>query len=435
MENIVIIGGGLMGSSVAWQLSSYGKKVLLLEQQSKKYSNGSSYGEARISRSLGAKKDIFSFVNNRTVEEVKKLLHFLNGLDTKKRHKINQIYNTSPVSYLFDKNLHQEAIQKLTYKKQKDNYRKASGDDAFRKFGVTISDSQLLIREYKKHSGTLNPSALIKKLRLGIEKKGNVIKYDQKVIKITQQNGFYELKIRNQKTDKTKTIQAKKVIVATGAYTPKLLNNIAPYLEKLITPKRVFLSFFKIKKRCYSKLSKAECKNIFNAFPMFDQIGKQFFGMIEEFDKKGNPIFKIGGHKIRRNIIDIDKIWRQQPQKKEIKWAKKHFRKYLEMLEIYIDKKDIELVNSYNCIYSMSKSEIPFVTNILDKNNTIDKNIIVVGGMSGVGAKGCLTYGILAADLLLGVEESSRIYQKTKQELGSPVLRLQTKRVKRNRLF
>ncbi|MFK7946549.1 MAG: NAD(P)/FAD-dependent oxidoreductase, partial [Saprospiraceae bacterium] len=370
MENIVVIGGGLMGSSVAWQLSSYGEKVLLLEQQPKKYSNGSSYGEARISRSLGAKRDIFSFVNNRTVEEVKKLLHFLNGLDNKKRHKIKEIYNTSPVSYLFDKNLHQEAIHKLTYKKQKDNYRKASGDNAFRKFGVTISDEQLLIREYKKHSGTLNPSALIKKLRLGIEKKGNVVKYNQKVIKITQRNGFYELKIRNQKTNKTRTIQAKKVFVATGAYTPKLLREIAPYLNRLITPKRVFLSFFKIKKSRYLRLSKAECKNILNAFPMFDQIGKQFFGMIEEFDKKRNPIFKIGGHKIRRNIIDIDKVWREKPPKKEIKWAKKHFRKYLEMLEIYIDKKDIELVNSYNCIYSMSKSEIPFVTNVLDRNNT-----------------------------------------------------------------
>ena len=76
MENIVVIGGGLMGSSVAWELSNYGEKVLLLEQQSKTYRNGSSYGEARISRSLGAKKDIFSFVNNRTVTEVEKLLNF-----------------------------------------------------------------------------------------------------------------------------------------------------------------------------------------------------------------------------------------------------------------------------------------------------------------------------------------------------------------------
>ena len=31
--NTIVIGGGLMGSSVAWQLANYGEKVLLIEQQ------------------------------------------------------------------------------------------------------------------------------------------------------------------------------------------------------------------------------------------------------------------------------------------------------------------------------------------------------------------------------------------------------------------
>jgi hypothetical protein len=105
------------------------------------------------------------------------------------------------------------------------------------------------------------------------------------------------------------------------------------------------------------------------------------------------------------------------------------------MLEIYIDKKDIECIDTYNCVYSVSKTQIPFVTNILSKSNTIDKDMVVVGGMSGVGAKGSLAYGMLTADLLLGVQESSRIYQKVKKELGSPELRLQTKKIKSKRLF
>ena len=111
MENIIVIGGGLMGSSVAWKLSDYGEKILLIEQQGKKYRGGSSYGKARISRSLGEKKDIFSFVNNRTVEEVKKLIRFLNGIDKTKKHKIQDIYRTSPVSYLLDKELHRDKNQ------------------------------------------------------------------------------------------------------------------------------------------------------------------------------------------------------------------------------------------------------------------------------------------------------------------------------------
>ena len=435
MENIIVIGGGLMGSSVAWQLSNYGEKVLLIEQQGKKYRGGSSYGKARISRSLGRKKDIFSFVNNRTVEEVKKLLHFLNGLEKRKKHSIQEIYRTSPVSYLLDKELHKDKIKRVTYKKQKDKYKKASGDAAFRKFGVTIPDSQMLIREYKKHSGTLNPAVLIKKLRLGIEKKGNKIKYNCKATKIVKKNDFYEIKMFDTKTGKKKTLQAKKVIVATGPYTTSLLKKNAPYFKKLITPKRVILSFFRIKKQRYLRLSKAERKSILNAHPLFDQNGKMFFSMIEKIDKIGRPLFKAGGHAIRRNIIDLDRVWTQQIRNKEIRWTKKQFRKYLEMLEIYIEKKDIECTDSYNCVYSVSKTEIPFVTNILTKNNIVDKDMIVVGGMSGVGAKGSLAYGMLAANLLLGIEESSKIYQKTKKELGNSQLRLKTKKVKSKRLF
>jgi glycine/D-amino acid oxidase-like deaminating enzyme len=435
MENIIVIGGGLMGSSVAWQLSNYGEKVLLLEQQGKKYTNGSSYGEARISRSLGVKKDIFSFVNNRTVEEVHKLIDFLNGLDQKKQHKIKQVYTTSPVSYLLDKELHREKIQQLTHKKQKDKYRKASGDAAFRKFGVTIPDSKVLIREYKKHSGTLNPSVLIKKLQLGIQKKGNPIKYNRKVVKLTKKNGFYEVKILNTKTGKTKKLQAKKVVVAAGPYVVPLLKKIAPYFKKIITPKRVSLSFFRIKKQRFRQLSKAERRTILNANPMFDQNGKMFFSMVEKIGKDGRPLFKVGGHHYRRNIIELDRIWNRPTRKKEIKWSKKQFRKYLEMLEVYVDKKDIECTFSYNCVYSVSKTGIPFVTNILTNDNLIDKDMVVVGGMSGIGGKGSLAYGMLATDLLLGVEESSKIYQKTKKELGSPVQRLRTKKIKKNRLF
>ena len=59
MENIIVIGGGLMGSSVAWKLVEQGAKVTLLEQQGKDFDHGSSFGAARISRSLGPKKIFF----------------------------------------------------------------------------------------------------------------------------------------------------------------------------------------------------------------------------------------------------------------------------------------------------------------------------------------------------------------------------------------
>lgn len=435
MESIVVIGGGLMGTSVAWKLVEQGEKVLLLEQQAKKYSKGSSYGSARIARSLGPKKDVFSFVHNRTVKEVKQLIDFLNKDKSTEKHKMEDIYSTSPVSYLYSKDQYQD-IDKLKYKKQRKDYRKASGDSAFRKFGVTLDDDQVLVREYRPYSGTINPKELIKKLRLGIAKKGGRVKYQHQVVHLVKKDDLFEIKVLNTKTNKTKTIQAKKVIVAAGPHTVGVLKDFAPYFNRVITPKRVLLSYFKISDQRFEKLSPKEVKSILAAQPMFSQLGKEFFSMIEEMDKKGNPVFKVGEHRVRRNIIDLDKIWNLPPRKKEVKKIKKQFRKYLEMLEIFLDKKDIELVDAYNCVYSVTRTEVPLVTPILNKFGSLDKNIVVIGGMSGVGAKGCLAYGVLGADLILGKKgEASKMYRKTVKVLGSPLTRLHTRGRRRGRLF
>jgi hypothetical protein len=75
-------------------------------------------------------------------------------------------------------------------------------------------------------------------------------------------------------------------------------------------------------------------------------------------------------------------------------------------------------VRGYSCVYSLTSSEIPYVTNILDNATTVDSSFVLIGGMSGVGAKGSLTYGLLAADLLLNKTDNSAMYQKTKAALG-----------------
>lgn len=404
-----------MGSSAAWQLSNYGEKVLLIEQQGKKYKEGSSYGASRITRSLGPKKDIFSFLQRQTVEETKKLLQYLNGLDSSK-HKMKEIYSTSPVTYLFHKSQEKE-IKKFRYKGQKDKFKKAAGDKAFRKLGLTLPDDYIAVREYKKYSGTFNPKALITKLRLGIKKKGNKIRFNQKATSILKKGDYYEVKIKNTKTGKTKKLQAKKVIVAAGPYTVPLLKKMAPYFKRFIMPKRVMLSYFSIDKKRYNSYTKQQKRLIIKAQPMFYQNGEMYFSMIDTIGKNG-PVFKMGGHMSRANIPDLEAVWKLQPRNKEIKWNRKEFVKYLRMLEIPIKKKEIIYEKGCACVYSVAKTKIPYVTPILTKNGIVDNNLVMIGGMSGTGAKGCLTYGLLAADLLLDSGDSSPIYQKTKRALG-----------------
>lgn len=435
MENIIVIGGGLMGTSVTWKLAEQGEKVVLLEQQSESYDNGSSYGAARISRSLGPKKDIFSFVHNRTVKEVGKLIEFLNTETTTKNHAMEDVYSTSPVSYLYKKDQY-DAIRKLRYKKQRYDYRRASGNSAFRKFGVTLKEDEILVREYKTHSGTINPSALLEKLRLGINKKGGQVKFNTKVVKLVKKEGVFEIEVLNGKTNKKTTIKAKKVVVAAGPYTVSVLKDFAPYFNRIITPKRVLLAYYKIADERFQQLSELEIKSIFAAQPMFSQIGKEYFSMVERVEDNGSPIIKAGGHQIRRNILDLDKVWDLAPRKKELKWIKKKFRKYMEMLEIFLKKKEIELVDAYNCVYSETRTKVPLVTHIKNEFGALDRDIVVIGGMSGVGAKGCLGYGVIGANLITGnAGESSKIYKRAVRKFGSPGNRLWTKRPRRGRLF
>lgn len=418
IEDIIVIGGGLMGSSTAWQLSQYNAKVLLIEQQPSNYYAGSSIGVSRITRSLGVKNDIFSFLQKKTLKETKKLFDFLNGLDVKPVHRMRDLYSTSPVSYIYSKAAAKE-IEKFNFKEQKKKYKKAAGDAAFRKFGVTLPDSQIMVQEYQKYSGTFNPKALIKKLHLGIKKHGNKILYQHKVTSIRRDKVGYVVKLKHTETGVTSKIFAKKLAIAAGPYVVPLLRRIAPYWRKLVIPKKLLLCYFKIKKEKYEQLTKAQRNSILRAHPVFSQIGQMYFAMVDQVSKKGSPIFKVGEHLTRSNVPDIDAVWKLPARSKEIKQHKKNFVKYLRMLEIPIEKEDIICERANYCLYTMSNNKIPYVTHVIDKKAIVDKNIVAITGMSGTGAKGCLAYGLLAADLLLDINNSSKIYQKAKKALGT----------------
>jgi glycine/D-amino acid oxidase-like deaminating enzyme len=80
---------------------------------------------------------------------------------------------------------------------------------------------------------------------------------------------------------------------------------------------------------------------------------------------------------------------------------------------------DLEFSSGYSCVYSLTTSEVPYVTNVIKNDSEVESNFVLVGGMSGIGAKGSLAYGLIAADVLLNKDENSGIYLKTKTALGS----------------
>lgn len=402
IQDIVVVGGGLMGSSAAWHLSDQGASVLLLERQGAIYNSGSSYGEARIARSNNRGNDLWSYLHNTSVSETKKLIAYLNSAEELSRYNIDDIYTTSPVTYVGRITIYDKLMASL--KRQKVDYKIASTPEQGEAiFDVQLPDSVLIQREYNKHSGTINPKILIQYLHEAISLKNNEVRYQQQVEKIEKKGAHYELTVKDLKDNSNYVIKAKRVVSAAGPYTGKLLRNVAPYFESLINPQRVFLAFLKIKESSYHALTEAQKLILKEAYPVINSStgtrDGSFFSMIEYYDN-GMPIFKIGGHFQRSEIKDLDHVWNTALTDEEVTWSKNGTMRYFTLLKLPIQLEDLLLVDAYSCVYSLSKSEVPYVTAIVDKNEKVDHNFIVLGGMSGVGAKGAMSYGLIAANLM-----------------------------------
>lgn len=417
LYDTIVIGGGLMGSSAAWHLSNAGEQVLLIEKQTEKYHQGSSFGEARITRSLGPKKDIFSWLHNRAVAETKKLATFLHENQSSGRSLMNEIYTTSPVTYIYY-HAQKETTDGLIAEQDDPIEVALNPEEAFSKFGMSVSDDAIVIREFKEFSGTLNPEILIEQLHRAIRLQGNTIWFSQRTNNITLKNGLFELSLEDAGTGKKIILSAKKVITAAGPYTGKLLKSLSPAIAKQITPKRVCLAFFSITEETWNRLSPEQQSKAANFFPLIDMNPDFIFSMIESWDDYGVPVIKIGGHLRRESIKNLDPVWEKGLSTEEIEWACSNISGYFRKLNIPIGRDHLLLTGGYSCVYSMTDSEIPLVTEAYDANNCIIPGLVVMGGMSGVGAKGSMAYGLIAKNLLLNKSETDQMYRKTVHALS-----------------
>ena len=121
--------------------------------------------------------------------------------------------------------------------------------------------------------------------------------------------------------------------------------------------------------------------------------------MIEYYDKDSIPVIKIGGHFQRTAINNLDEVWAKDLSTSEIDWSLTNTSDYFKLLNLPIGKDNIEYINGYSCVYSLTETEVPFVTPVMNKDHSPNERCIVLGGMSGVGAKGAMTYGLIAANI------------------------------------
>ncbi|MEP3209399.1 MAG: FAD-dependent oxidoreductase [Maribacter sp.] len=419
IHEVIVIGGGLMGSAAAWHLSNYGKKVLLLEKQASSYSSGSSKGAARIVRSSNIENDeLWSYLHNSSVKEVEKLIRFLNRKGTDL--KMENVYTTSPVSYIGRLEELDQLLVNL--KKQDVNFEVASTiEQAKSKFGVNLKKNTFLQREFNSYSGTFNPQVLMQYLHKAVTQKGGQIWYNVNAERIELKDKLYSISVVDSK-GMPKVLYAKQLISAAGPYTGKLLTEIAPYFDKLIHPQRVFLVFMKIKNELFRSLTAIQKQQLKNGFPLIDRSWPkktdEFFAMIENCDPQGNPTLKAGGHFQRSYIPNLDAVWQQELCTEEINWAKEKIRDYLAFLNLPVGFDQLNTVDTYSCVYSLTATEVPYVTPAFKHDKSKDENLVVIAGMSGIGAKGALCYGRIAANLLTGKKQEDHFYKTAVSKLG-----------------
>ena len=412
MEDVLVIGGGLMGSAAAWQVIQKGLSVRLIEQQDEKYTYGSSFGEARISRSLGPKNDIFSWLQQASIAETERLLSYLKD----DRFRMETLFHTSPVTYIFYPS--QQATVDAILEDQTDPIEVALGQmEVDRKFGMQFDEPVTVIREFKPHSGTMHPLRMIACMQEGIRKIGGRISYRHRATSIRRKGEGYEVELLDLENGEKVKVHYKKVITAAGPYTGDLLEHIAPWFKELTSIKRLALAYFKINPSIYAGLRENAYEKIQQAFPVAEFNDELFYAMVEKWEK-GAPLFKIGGHLMRKDIEDLDQVWEQALTELEVSWAKSSLQGYLARIGIQIDLQDLSFVKGYSCVYTLSQSEVPFVTPIPDPTGAPDNSIIVIGALSGVGAKGALAYGMLAADQLVGESKGEEMYQIAKKAMG-----------------
>ncbi len=417
----MVLGGGLMGSATAWQLSKQGYRVRLIEKQDSIYTQGSSYGEARIARSNNRGNDIWSYLHNRSVQEVEELIAFLNKDLPEPIHHVEDIYTTSPVTYVGRTRIYERLLASL--ERQKVKYDMASNPAEGRDlYNVLLPESVLMQREYNLHSGTINPRALIQKLHQAVRKMGGSVEYQTKVLEVKQDSVTQRFHLLLDQQGQEQQITVSKVVSALGPYTGTTLREVAPYLDTLINPQRVFLAFFRVAPKVYRSLTVEQQQKLQDFYPVINSSkgtrSGSFFSMIEYFDSEDIPVIKIGGHFQRSAIDDLDQVWQKDLMQEEIEWSLKSTAGYFRMLNIPVESEDLEWVDGYSCVYALTASEVPIVSPVITPDHKPDANFVVLGGMSGVGAKGAMSYGLIAADLFTLRSEPDSMYWVVKKALG-----------------
>ena len=213
--DVIVIGGGAMGSAAAWQLAERGIDVLLLERFEPGHSRGASHGGSRIFRlsypdpvHIGLAQEALGLWRELEQATDTSLLTITGGVD----------HGSSPGLYDLHAGLQAAGITSLWL----------GPDEAERRWPGIRIDSKAL---YHPDSGRLHADHAVAALQSAATARGGVVRHR------TQVSGIRVLDADavEVRTQSGALLRARRAVVAVGAWTAPLLVGVVPLPRLRVT--------------------------------------------------------------------------------------------------------------------------------------------------------------------------------------------------------
>ncbi|XP_021755580.1 probable sarcosine oxidase [Chenopodium quinoa] len=365
--DVIVVGGGIMGSCTAYQTSMRGYSTLLLDQFDFLHNRGSSHGESRTIRVTYPEPYYSSMVleSSKLWEEAQsqvgyRVLYPTNQLDIGKAN---------------DRSL--QAVIRSCQSNSVD-FRVLDHNQVTQEFsgGVTVPEDWIGV--VSRGAGVIKPTKAVCMFQTLALLNGAILKDNMKVVDISRDMGSGCIVVSTATGEK---FYGRKCVVAAGAWMNKLVKAVTGR-EVPIQPLETTICYWRIKEEYERDFS------IDGRFPSFAGYGSPYIYGTPSLEYPS--LIKVGVHGGR--FCDPDKrTWIPDPELMDLLklWVKERFGGRVEH-----DRP----VSSQSCMYSMTPDE-DYVIDFL--GGEFGKNVVIAGGFSGHGFKMGPVIGRVVADLVL----------------------------------
>jgi sarcosine oxidase len=350
--DVVVVGGGAMGSAAAWQLARHGVDVVLLERFSPGHANGASHGSSRIFRLTYADQVYIGIAKEAQelwteLEELTgtKVLTVTGGVD----------HGTHPHLDDLKTNLDVAGIRSAWL----------TPDEASERWPGMRIDGRAL---FHPDSGRLDADRSVAALQRSTVDHGGTVKHETPVI---------SLKVIDDDTVEVRsedaTYRARRVIVCAGAWTTKLLGSLIDLPTLTVTQEQP-AHFAPLN-------STLEWPSFTHAFEVASRGADEFYGGVYGLQAPGEGV-KVGFHGVGPVVDPDERDFLPEPG--QLARLQEYARQWLPGV-------DPHAFTPISCTYT-STTDSHF---ILDRYGPL----VVGAGFSGHGFKFVPAIGRILADL------------------------------------